>query len=48
MMSFSPISDNAIATHVQQGFQEKEKRHQVLTQKILFLTWKVVIAAKLY
>ncbi len=45
---FSVAEDNAIATHVQQGFQEKEKRHQVLTQQILFLTWKVIIAAKLY
>ncbi len=36
------------ATHVQQGFQEEEKRGQVLTQQILYLTWKVVIPTKLY
>ncbi len=36
------------ATHVQQGFREEEQRHQVLTQQILYLTWKVIIAAKLY
>ncbi len=36
------------AMHVQQGFREKENRRQVLTQQILYLTWKVIIAAKLY
>ncbi len=34
--------------HVQQGIREKEKWRQVLTQQILYLTWKVVIAVKLY
>ncbi len=36
------------ATHVQQGFREEEKMCQVLTQQIRYLTWKVVIATKMY
>ncbi len=36
------------ATHIQQGFWEEEKRSKVSTQQILYLTWKVVITAKLY